>query len=217
MSWRIEHSDPLTLLGELPDKWAQTCITTTPLPHAQERTLAVLAEVYRVLRDDGTLWLLAPDAALARALPRQGWIPRALPGWAGPLASGPRASRVVLFTKQSSPFLEPHDWQQRRATRTLADLTSWAGVRCRQGAPANHSLLRRCVLAASSPMACGACGAPYARVRGDANRDASRRATCSHHHPRGRCLVLDPFYRPDTETATLAHNLDRSFLGVTSR
>ncbi len=30
MSWRIEHGDALTLLRELPDNWAQTCVTSPP-------------------------------------------------------------------------------------------------------------------------------------------------------------------------------------------
>jgi DNA modification methylase len=30
VSWRIEHSDALSLLRELPDDWAQTCITSPP-------------------------------------------------------------------------------------------------------------------------------------------------------------------------------------------
>ena len=30
MSWRIEHADALTLLRELPDGWAQTCVTSPP-------------------------------------------------------------------------------------------------------------------------------------------------------------------------------------------
>jgi DNA modification methylase len=30
MSWRIEHADALPLLRELPDDWAQTCVTSPP-------------------------------------------------------------------------------------------------------------------------------------------------------------------------------------------
>ncbi len=30
MSWRIEHADALSLLRELPDNWAQTCVTSPP-------------------------------------------------------------------------------------------------------------------------------------------------------------------------------------------
>ena len=30
MSWRIEHADALSLLQELPDEWAQTCVTSPP-------------------------------------------------------------------------------------------------------------------------------------------------------------------------------------------
>ncbi len=143
MSWRIEQADAFTLMRELPDRWAQTCVTSPPywglrdyglppatwggtpncrhawgemqrgrradlLPaattssHARlgtdarqgraglhggrfcercdawqgclgleptpelylEHLLAVLGEVNRVLRDDGTLWLVLGDSFL---------------------------------------------------------------------------------------------------------------------------------------------------------
>jgi DNA modification methylase len=111
MSWRIEQSDALKVLRELPDEWAQTCVTSPPhwglrdygLPRATwggtegcrhawgetqrggqfcrrcdawrgclgleptpelyvEHLVAVLAEVHRVLRPDGTLWLNLGDS-----------------------------------------------------------------------------------------------------------------------------------------------------------
>jgi DNA modification methylase len=141
MSWRIEHADALALLRDLPDNWAQTCVTSPPywglrdyglrpavwggdrgcrhawgqtqrgrradlLPASAtsslarlgtdarqgqaglyggrfcrrcdawrgclgleptpelylEHLLAVLTEVHRVLRDDGTLWLILGDS-----------------------------------------------------------------------------------------------------------------------------------------------------------
>jgi DNA modification methylase len=143
MSWRIEQADALTLLRELPDRWAQTCVTSPPywglrdygLPPATwggtpncrhawgemrrgrradllpatstrshgrlgtdtrqgraglhggrfcercdawqgclgleptpelylEHLLTILGEVHRVLRDDGTLWLVLGDSFL---------------------------------------------------------------------------------------------------------------------------------------------------------
>ncbi len=36
MSWRIEHADPLAILRELPDTWAQTCVTSPPRARAIE-------------------------------------------------------------------------------------------------------------------------------------------------------------------------------------
>ena len=76
-------------------------------------------------------------------------------------------------------------------------------------------LLTRCVLAGSSPVACGACGAPYRRPRPGENATGIRRPTCPHNNPKGRCLVLDPFYRLGAATAEAAHRTSRSFLGIT--
>lgn len=57
MSFRVEHADPLTLLRELPDDWAQACVTTPRRDLPIHYLLAVLDELHRVLRHDGTLWL----------------------------------------------------------------------------------------------------------------------------------------------------------------
>jgi hypothetical protein len=74
MSWRIEEADSLTLMRELPDAWAQTCLTRPPSTQAPEVTLEVLSEVHRVLREDGTLWLLLhPGEPLLDALRERGW------------------------------------------------------------------------------------------------------------------------------------------------
>jgi len=76
MSWRVENAAPITLLRDLPDGWAQTCVTAPPGWRSREGFLgheptpasytlhlvAVLREVRRVLRDDGTLWLNLRDS-----------------------------------------------------------------------------------------------------------------------------------------------------------
>jgi hypothetical protein len=68
MSYRVEQTDPLTLLGELPSQWAQTCVTSPRRDEPVSYLLAVLDEVRRVLREDGTLWLaLTRGRQLARA------------------------------------------------------------------------------------------------------------------------------------------------------
>ncbi len=40
MSWRIEQADALTLMRELPDRWAQTCVTSPLLGSARLRSAA---------------------------------------------------------------------------------------------------------------------------------------------------------------------------------
>ena len=103
MSFRIEQTDPLTLLSELPDQWAQTCVTSprrdAPIPYL----LAVLDEVHRVLRADGTLWLALTRGGcshyLKAALKDTRWVqPR-------PASTIPRG--VLLLTKQPDFPLSP--------------------------------------------------------------------------------------------------------------
>ncbi len=72
------------------------------------------------------------------------------------------------------------------------------------------------MLAGSSPVACGVCGAPYRRARPGESAQGARRATCAHNDKSGRCLVLDPFCGSGT-TGAAAHRLGRSFLGITDR
>jgi DNA methylase len=76
MSWRVEHAPPIPLLRELPEGWAQSCVTAPPGWGSKEGFLgleptpagyilhlvAVLRAVRRVLRADGTLWLNLRDS-----------------------------------------------------------------------------------------------------------------------------------------------------------
>lgn len=219
MSWRIEEADALTLMRELPDAWAQTCFTRPPSTQAPEVTLAVLSEVYRVLREDGTLWLLLhPGEALLDALYEQGWIRQRPPAWATPLTLGCNTSqRPSLLTKDARYFYENH--RQTRPQR-LSCLNTGRQIRRAQGCNYEREwmrrLVKRCVLEGSSFLACGACGAPYRRTLPGERASGMRRSTCSHNNPDGRCLVLDPFYHPATGAAEAAHCNGRSFLGITS-
>ncbi len=124
MSFRIEQTDPLTLLSELPDQWAQTCVTSprrdAPIPYL----LAVLDEVHRVLRDDGTLWLALTRGGnshhLKAAIKDTRWVqPR-------PANTIPRG--VLLLTKQPD-FLFTHR-HQREPVRLKA--------RCVPGIPSRN-------------------------------------------------------------------------------
>jgi hypothetical protein len=221
MSWRIEEADALVLLRELPDGWAQTCVARPPRGGDPERTLAILAEVRRVLRD-GTLWvLLAPDQLpLAAELCAEGWTAQQSPAWA---TQRDTATQLLLFTKGDRYFYD---------ARTIGARTGSPGRLCvgasRQARRAQTclpaceherrlALVKRCVLAGSSLLACGECGAPYRRTRPGESALGLRRPTCPHNNPCGCCLVLDPFYDPaGIPTAEAALCTGRSFLGIAS-
>ncbi len=215
MSRRIENTDPLALLGELPDEWAQTCITSPPSTQALEVTLAIFAEVHRVLREDGTLWLLhRPGERLPDALQDQGWIRQRPPAWARPLMLGHDAPRVSLLSKGRRYFYNAVAGLQRRSCPSTT-CQAQCVERCAVAHEHDPQLLMRCVLAGSSPVACGVCGAPYRRPRPGEGATGIRRPTCPHNNPEGRCLVLDPFYRLGAATAEAAYRTGRSFLGIT--
>lgn len=207
MSTHIEHADALAVLAELPNGWAQTTITNPPASDTNT-TLAVLAEVQRVLREDGTLWLLRrPEEPLLTGLLTQGWLRQRLPVWATPLA-GRTSLRPLLLSNSSRYF------QRRLHKRPNPTLSRDARRGCCP--QAQRELIERCVLACSSMPACGACGSPYRPARRSDQTPATQHASCVHRDPRGRCLVLDPFYKPRVGTAEIAARHGRSFLGITS-
>ncbi len=222
MSWRIEEVNALNLMRELPDAWAQTCLTRPPSTQAPEVTLAVLSEVHRVLREDGTLWLLLhPGGALLDALREQSWIPQRPPAWATPLMIGCNTPlRLSLLSKDARYFYEDHTpaghirLQRRSCSNAGSQARRTQG--CNYGPERLRRLVKRCVLAGSSLVACGACGAPYRRTLPGERAPGGRRPTCPHNNPEGRCLVLDPFYHPANCAARAAHCNGRSFLGITS-
>ncbi|MCW3017800.1 MAG: methylase domain protein [Solirubrobacterales bacterium] len=224
MSWRIEQTDALTVLRELPDRWAQTCVTRPPRAGDSDRTLAILAEVRRVLRDDGTLWvLLAPDQLpLATELRAEGWTQQSSPTWTAPF-TGERAPaiRPFLFTRERRHFYDAHTIGARDGSPSRFCVGASRQVRRVQSClPAREherrlQLVKRCILAGSSLLACGECGAPYRRTRPGENAPGIRRPTCRHNNPGGCCLVLDPFYDPaGIPTAVAALCTRRSFLGI---
>lgn len=222
MSWRIEQADPLALLAELPARFAQTCVTRGPQGEALEDALAVLLEIHRVLRDDGTLWLLSQqDKEFLNALAGQGWMRQSLPTFMRTSAeSCDPLLRLMLLTKRRTYFCRCHlfyrhmrsPWQQRTARSRLTRRSE----QCTRKHESSRELVRRCVLAGTSILACGACGAPYRQARPGEHPPGIRRPTCIHHNPEGRCLVLDPFYQPQNGTAEIADRYGRSFLGITN-
>jgi hypothetical protein len=229
MSWRIETAGPLALMRELPDVWAQTCFLHTPRDLPKACLVAVLDEVHRVLRDDGTVWVALPGRghapAARNAIEGAGWL-RARTGTAGVAGFG----ALHLFAKQPRFYFHPRS--PLKASRPGHQDVYAAGrpaccssVRCRPArrawcAPArtdgglSPSVIEWCILASSSARACGVCGAPCKRrpVAGSGGSWCSR-AGCAHSNDRGRCLVLDPFCGL-APVGVAAVRLGRSYLGA---
>ena len=227
MSWRIEEADALVLLRELPDRWAQTCVARPPRGGDPERTLEILAEVRRVLRDDGTLWVLLQreQLPLAGELREEGWTQQPTPKWAQRATRDAHGApaRLSLFTKQRRHFFLDADTiaARDRSSSSLCVSASRQARRVQTCIPAREherglQLIKRCILASSSLLACRTCGAPYQRTRPGEDALGIRRPTCAHNNPGGCCLVLDPFYdRAGIPTAEAALHTGRSFLGIT--
>ena len=213
MSSRVETTrSPAGLLRELPAGWAQTIITSPTRRELDRSPAALFTQLHRVLRDDGTLWLLCAENGLPGVLEQQGWMPRPV-DWATPLQVDPAGrARLHLFVKQPRYHYNPQTAQLFPPARAQAALAWAAGRRgcCAWSPGQRRALIRLCILAASSKTACGACGAPYTRTT------HGRRATCAHHNPTGRCLVLDPFYQPGARTHETAERYGRAFLGITT-
>lgn len=212
MSVRIEEAHVVGFLQELPSGWAQMCITSPPPSCAEGETLAVLAEVHRVLRPDGTLWLIAENGArLLRGLHAYGFELQPSPTWASTrLLEGEPRVRLLLLSKAERYHLDAPDFPASALstpTRPLAR-PQLRRAECRGLDHAQRrKLIRCCILAGSSRIACGACGAPFWRGK----------STCAHNDPGGSCLVLDPFYgEQNGASAEIAHRNGRSFLGVTA-
>lgn len=219
MNQRIEHTDPLRLLRELPDGLAQMSISRLPDEHDPVRLLSVLSQAHRVLRTDGTLWLLAHhhDQNVIRGVLEFGFRPLPSPRWASAFSG--MQLRLRLFAKSECCFFEerlfvPHGPRPgtiapigRRRMRARARA-------CVHDRTEHQRLFKRCVLAGSAFIACGVCGAPYRRACPGERRAGLRRPTCTHESPSGRCLVLDPFYDAHSGTGESAVTVGRSFLGI---
>ena len=217
MSARIEHADPLALLRELPSGWAQSCITSPPIDDLPAQTLAVLGEVRRVLRHDGTLWLLCQrKQPLLAALCDQDWRPQPTPEWSRQLAPRWGASSVLLLLSKERRYFHEQLAPAPPGPAVCVSRQRRRAEGCLCGREQHVALLRRCILAGSAPLACGICGAPFGRARPRSPATGTRQPTCGHNDPAGRCLLLDPFCSPAAATAELAQRHGRSFLGITS-
>jgi hypothetical protein len=231
---RIERRRPRSLLRELPDGWAQTCITGPPAEESWRIAglTAVLRELHRVIRPDGTLlWNIErPQPLPLRSLVGRfliyGWVVRQ-----SPLAS---SNGHLLFAKAGSgsycywkPDVKPvwalrsreagcgapcRVWWQRRAACVIASPRDDSADR------RSERMLERLLLAATARTACAACGTPFSyRPRGCGAPSASGApglAGCGHLDPRGRCLVIDPYRQPRSPLAAIAARHGRSYLGI---
>jgi hypothetical protein len=213
MSSRVETTDcPVGLLRELPTGWAQTIITSPSRRDLDHSPAALFTQLHRVLRDDGTFWLLCADKHLPHALAQRGWIARRV-NWATPLRVDPAGrARLHLFVKQPRYHYNTPTAQLYLAPRTQPASGYRTGRRHGNAWNPAHrrELIRLCILAGSSRTACGVCGAPYTRTA------HGRRPMCAHRDPAGRCLVLDPFHHPGSGTREIAERCRRAFLGITA-
>ncbi len=227
MSWRIEESDALTLLRELPAGWAQCCVTTPPQDIPVPRLLAVLGEVHRVLRPDGTLWLaLTPGGnspQVSEGLRETAWLRPATPV----LHRGRIPKGVLLLTKQPDYFFNPRavpapdrcsmPARPPRAGRACGLCHSPRRAFCVPAGQGSGLLPREaiewCILTSTVRRACGVCGAPWRRVPKSACSEERWRRGCVHLNGRGRALVLDPFCGSGS-TGLVAQRHGRDFLGI---
>jgi hypothetical protein len=235
MSFRIEQTHPLALLRELPDQWAQTCLTSPPRDLATPDLIAVLEETRRVLREDGTLWLalskpentIGLQAALALTPWKQQLPAPAVTRWG-------TGGVLLLLTKQQHGFLyEPsRAMAASRASQSPIcpsyPTAATPGECCRRCPRARRawcvpslqrpgSLLREaiewCLIASTVPRVCSACGTPWQRSRSSRETGRRWRTMCRHTTGRGRCLVIDPFCSRG-ETGIAALRRGRDFLGI---
>jgi hypothetical protein len=217
MNQRIEHSDPLVLLRELPDGLAQMCITRVPDEPTPMAMLSVLAQAHRVLRTDGTLWLLVRhhEPSVITGLLKLGFQRLPTPRWASVIPAAPL--RLLLLAKSECCFFEERLFAPRASRPTTIGRTGRQRTNtraCVHDRAELQRLFKRCVLAGSAFIACGVCGAPYRPARSKEGRAGLRRPTCPHKNPDGRSLVLDPFYDAPNGTGELAVAVGRSFLGI---
>jgi hypothetical protein len=221
MSWRIEEADALTLLRELPGGWAQTCVTRPPREVPVPELIAVLAEVRRVLRFDGTLWLAfsrgeGSAAILERLVQETAWLRPAQP----PMPGG-----VVLLAKRPAYLHNRRPLPASRVERRHCAMRRRrsAGAHPPRRAfcvPASSQdrllpleVIEWCISASTAVRACGVCGAPWRQAPASAACEVSWRRKCAHLNGRGRSLVIDPFCgRGSIGVAAQLHG--RDFLGI---
>lgn len=232
MSWRIETANPLALVRELPDTWAQTCFIRPPRDLPVPCLLAILDEVHHVLRDDGTLWVALPGRGnapgLIRAIGETAWLRANAKTTLSNQSRGEHRA-VALFSKQPAFHFNPcqplcpavtsnHDQvcsnsRPLRRGISVPVRRAWC-VPTHAGHTMSRRLIEWCILASTSPQACGICATSWQRLPSLSGRKERWRQACSHTNGRGRCLVLDPFSGTGAAVGIAAVQLGRSYLGV---
>jgi hypothetical protein len=230
MSWRIEHANPFALLAELPNELAQTCFVRAPRDLPEPCLLRILADVHRVLRDDGTLWLSLQgrghSSQLAELIGVLGW--RIVDTKSIPNAPGVLIRAGVRLLSKQPAF---HFNLRRQLARNRHCFTQSCAGRRRSGAcpptrrpwciPAGSTdrltpeVIEWCIRTSTSPRACEVCGAAWRRWPGATTSEPRWLPACRHGKGRGRCIVLDPFCGLG-QVGVLAVRDGRSFLGVES-
>lgn len=215
---RIEREDPLRLLRDLPDGWVQSIITGPP-DHAdivdssfRAWLTCVVGELARVSRADATLlWNI--EARQPMPLRRLALAFMLAGGWQQQQSKLASRSGYLLFAKQPQFY-----WQPQPSLSSSSLLLRGEGFHGRRAwcVPARQDLARqrleRLVLAASTRLACGACGEPWTRRAVQSREGVPLR--CGHRNPAGRCLVIDPFQRPGSVLPGLTLSHGRSYLGI---
>ena len=151
-----------------------------------EHLTAILAEVRRCLREDGTLWLVLGDSyrekrllgvphLVVQRLQKQGWLLRSEIVWhkssALPEALHDRPTRstesVFLLSKNGRYYYDRHALTEDSG----ANLRNVWSIQARGDGPSEHSAVfplelprRAIVLGTSEGGACGNCGTPLNRV-----------------------------------------------------
>jgi hypothetical protein len=229
MNWRVEHANPFALLAELPDGLAQTCFLRVPPDLPDPCLLMLLAEVHRVLRNDGTLWMTFPRLAAPgerlRLAEQAGWI---LPerNRCKPYQRCGRGT-VTLCVKQLSFYFNPRPHLSHTglcASQSCAGRrwdTPLGTARRAWCIPAGGTealtpqVIQWCIRWSTSPRACEVCGAAWRRWSSAKTPERRWWPGCRHGKDRGRCLVLDPLCGLG-QVGVLAVRDGRSFLGVES-
>lgn len=170
MSWRIEQANPFALLRELPDGLFQTCLLRVPADLPDPCLWPVLKELFRVTREDGTLWLAG---AMHQAAAQEA-------GWCRPISDaihprlhgcgGSRCRTVTLLVKQPTFHFNARllllgcSRSGCGPARRHVHLRSRCGRRawCVPSTTRPELPLRLidwCIRASTSPRACQVCGA----------------------------------------------------------
>ena len=196
----------------------------TALGRYTDQLATVACELHRVLRDDGTLWLI-----LGRAAARAARCSPHLPG----LALG-ESSRTDALARHIAVRLRAQGWLRSRNRKLQHVFPADAGMLVLAKPHAHfidrdvlfsvaptldrRTVVHRSILAGSSALCCASCGSPYKRARQrrrGAGYASSLRPACPCDAPSARSVVLDPFLGAGT-TALVAPGCGRDTVGITA-